>query len=44
MICDRYEGRRLHDDILAVEDPLPAGSVHDPVLLSVDQELVSSNC
>ena len=40
MICNGYEGRSLHDNVLAVEDPLPAVAVHDPVLLSVDPELV----
>ena len=39
MISDGYEGGRLHDHILAVEDPLPAGAVHDPVLVGVDPEL-----
>ena len=39
VVSDGNEGRRLHDNILPVEDSLPPMAVHYPVLVCVDQEL-----
>ena len=39
MVSDGNEGCRLHDNILSMEDPLPAIAVHYPILVCVDQEL-----
>ena len=38
MCCDGYKRDGLHDDILPMEDPLPAKLVNDLVLLSVHRE------